>query len=123
MSKPSSASSSANANSAASRSSSSTGAAVSRAGFLYKYEASVGGTGNWLRLHSVLQGHKLLFFGSDAKDEKETTEPKEAADLEDATVTSPDAGKVARRFAMDITTKVRCCFPYFIRRIIIIQID
>lgn len=84
--------------------SSSTSATVSRAGFLYKYEASAGGTGNWLRLHSVLQGHKLHFHGSDAKEE---AEPKEVADLEDATVTSPDAGKVARRFAMDITTKVR----------------
>jgi hypothetical protein len=78
--------------------------AISRSGFLYKYEAIAGSTGNWLRLYSILQGHKLFFHTSDTKDE--AAEPKEIADLEDATVTSPDAGKVARRFAMDITTKV-----------------
>ena len=78
--------------------------AISRSGFLYKYEAIAGATGNWLRVYSILQGHKLFFHTSDTKDE--AAEPKEIADLEDATVTSPDAGKVARRFAMDITTKV-----------------
>jgi hypothetical protein len=43
---------------------------AAKTGQLYKFEATAsaaGGAGTWQRLHAVLQGHRLLFFASDAK--------------------------------------------------------